>query len=163
MQPISALMINEKIYQVMIEQSSKLGAFAHGYTYAGHPVASAVALEVLKIYEEMNLVKHVADISPYFLKKLNDFKDHPLVGDVKGIGLICGIELMRDGDARTPFEKHLSVPEKFQENALAHGLIPRVVGDRLVFAPPLIITEEEIDEMAARFTKALDDTWRSIN
>jgi len=162
MQPISALMINDKIYQVMIEQSDKLGSFAHGYTYAGHPVASAVALEVLKIYEEMNLVEHVGSISPYFLNKLNAFKNHPLIGDVSGIGLICGIELMRDGDKRVAFEKDLSVPEKFQENALAHGLIPRVVGDRLVFAPPLIITEEEIDEMALRFTKALDDTWSSI-
>ena len=110
----------------------------------------------------MNLVEHVASISPYFLNKLNAFKYHPLIGDVSGIGLICGIELMRDGDKRVAFEKDLSVPEKFQENALAHGLIPRVVGDRLVFAPPLIITEEEIDEMALRFTKALDDTWSSI-
>ena len=162
MQPISALLINEKIFDVMVKQSSKLGAFAHGYTYAGHPVTSAVALEVLKIYEEMDLVNHIASISPYFLEKLEEVREHPLVGEVRGIGLICGIELMRDGKKRIPFEKKLNVAGRFHENALKNGLIPRVVGDRLVFAPPLIITREEIDMMGFRFTRALDDTWRQI-
>ena len=162
MQPISALLINEKIFDVMVKQSSKLGGFAHGYTYAGHPVTSAVALEVLKIYEEMDLVNHIASISPYFLEKLEEVREHPLVGDVRGIGLICGIELMRDGKKRIPFEKKLNVAGRFHENALKNGLIPRVVGDRLVFAPPLIITREEIDMMGFRFTRALDDTWRQI-
>ena len=162
MQPISALLINEKIFNVMVEQSSKLGAFAHGYTYAGHPVTSAVALEVLKIYEEMNLVQHISSISPGFLGKIEEMKDHPLVGDISGVGLICGVELMRDGNKRIPFEKKLNVAGRFHENALERGLIPRVVGDRLVFAPPLVITPEEIDEMGLRFNLALDDTWKEI-
>jgi 4-aminobutyrate--pyruvate transaminase len=162
MQPISALMINETIYQAMLVQSGKLGPFAHGYTYAGHPVASAVALEVLKIYEEIDVVSRVKSISPTFMSALEQHADHPLIGDVRGVGLMCGIELMRDGAARVPFQAELKVSEKFQENALKHGLIPRAVGDRLVFAPPLIITEAEIAEMSDRFGRALDDTWAEI-
>jgi 4-aminobutyrate---pyruvate transaminase len=162
MQPISALMINEKIYQAMLVQSGKLGPFAHGYTYAGHPVASAVALEVLKIYEEIDVVARVKGISPTFMSALEQHADHPLIGDISGVGLMCGIELMRDGAARIPFEPELKLAERFQENALKHGLIPRLVGDRLVFAPPLIITEAEIAEMSDRFGRALDDTWAEI-
>ena len=162
MQPISALMINEKIYQAMLTQSAKLGPFAHGYTYAGHPVASAVALEVLKIYDEMDVVGRVKALSPTFMGALESHGDHPLIGDIRGVGLICGIELMRDGAARIPFEPELKLAERFQENSLKHGLIPRAVGDRLVFAPPLIITEAEIAEMSDRFGRALDDTWAEI-
>ena len=162
MQPISALMINEKIFQAMLQQSGKLGPFAHGYTYAGHPVASAVALEVLKIYEEMDVVGRVKSISPTFMGALESHGDHPLIGDIRGVGLICGIELMRDGAARVPFDAELNVAGRFHENALKHGLIPRAVGDRLVFAPPLIITESEIAEMSDRFGRALDDTWAEI-
>jgi 4-aminobutyrate---pyruvate transaminase len=162
MQPISALMINEKIYEAMLVQSGKLGPFAHGYTYAGHPVASAVALEVLKIYEEMDVVGRVKGISPTFMAALEQHGDHPLIGDIRGVGLMCGIELMRDGAARIPFEPELKLAERFQENALKHGLIPRAVGDRLVFAPPLIVTEAEIAEMSDRFGRALDDTWAEI-
>jgi 4-aminobutyrate--pyruvate transaminase len=162
MQPISALMINEKVYQAMLQQSVKLGSFAHGYTYAGHPVASAVALEVIKIYEEMDVVGRVKSISPTFMGALEQHDDHPLIGDIRGAGLICGVELMRDGVARVPFEADLKVAERFQDNALKHGLIPRTVGDRLVFAPPLIITEGEIAEMSDRFGRALDDTWAEI-
>ena len=162
MQPISALFINERIYSVMVQQSAKLGAFAHGYTYAGHPVTSAVALEVLNIYDEMKLVNLIESISPYFLNKINEVEGHPLVGNIRGVGLICGIELMKDGAARIPFEKELNVASRFHENALKHGLIPRVVGDRLVFAPPLIITKDDIDEMGNRFICALDETWKEI-
>jgi 4-aminobutyrate---pyruvate transaminase len=162
MQPISALMINEKIYQAMLVQSGKLGPFAHGYTYAGHPVASAVALEVLKIYEEIDVVARVKGIASTFMSALEQHADHPLIGDIRGVGLMCGIELMRDGVARIPFEPELKLAERFQENALNHGLIPRAVGDRLVFAPPLIITEAEIAEMSDRFGRALDDTWAEI-
>lgn len=162
MQPISALMINEKIYQAMLQQSVKLGPFAHGYTYAGHPVASAVALEVLNIYEEMDVVGRVKSISPTFMSALEQHGDHPLIGNIRGVGLICGIELMRDGAARVPFEPELNVAARFHENSLKHGLIPRAVGDRLVFAPPLIITESEIAEMSDRFGRALDDTWAEI-
>ena len=162
MQPISALMINEKIYQAMLQQSEKLGPFAHGFTYAGHPVASAVALEVIQIYEEMDVVRRVKSISPIFMSALEQHEDHPLIGNIQGVGLICGIELMRDGDARVPFAPELNVPGRFQENALNNGLIPRVVGDRLVFAPPLVITENEIAEMSDRFGRALDETWAEI-
>ena len=158
MQPISALMINDKIYQAMLDQSHKLGPFAHGYTYAGHPVACAVALETLKIYEEMDIVTRVRGISPGFIDTLSAFADHPLVGDVRGVGLLLGMELMGDKASRGPFAPDLKVGARVGANAEKHGLILRVVGDRLVFAPPLIIEADEIAEIAKRLSAALDDT-----
>ena len=101
MQPISAVLINERIFQSMLVQSDRLGRFVHGYTYAGHPVAAAVALETLKIYEEMDLIGHVKSVEPVFLEAFGALTDHPLVGQFTGIGLIGGIELSRTRLART--------------------------------------------------------------
>ena len=110
----------------------------------------------------MDIVSHVKSISPTFMNALEQHVDHPLIGNIRGVGLICGIELMRDGEARIPFQSELNVSGRFHENALNNGLIPRVVGDRLVFAPPLVITENEIAEMSDRFGRALDETWSEI-
>ncbi len=96
MQPISAVLVNERVHEAMLAQSDSLGNFAHGFTYAGHPVAAAVALEVLKIYDEMDIVGRAKRLGPQLQAALGAFRDHPLVGDVRGVGLIAGIELMRD-------------------------------------------------------------------
>jgi len=101
-QPVSALLVNEKIYQAMLVASDTLGNFAHGYTYSGHPVATAVALEALKIYEETDIVGHVRDVSPDLLAGIRKLADHPLVGHVNGVGLIAGLELVADKAARPP-------------------------------------------------------------
>ena len=93
MQPISALLINERVFEAMLDESRKLGNFAHGFTYAGHPVTTAVAMETLRIYDEMDMVGHVQRVGPYMQKVLGRFADHPLVGDVRGVGLIAGIEM----------------------------------------------------------------------
>jgi 4-aminobutyrate--pyruvate transaminase len=85
-QPISAVLINEKIHQAMLAESDKLGAFAHGYTYSGHPVATAVALEVLKIYEEMDVNGRARRLGRRMIDGLQKFSGHPLVGDVAGVG-----------------------------------------------------------------------------
>ena len=109
MQPISAVLINERIHEAMLAQSDKFGNFAHGYTYAGHPVAAAVALEVQKIYAEMDIVARAKRLGPVLQSALGRFKSHPLVGDVRGVGLILGMELMRDGEKRIPFDRALNV------------------------------------------------------
>ena len=161
-QPISALMVNDKIHQAMLAQSDKLGAFAHGYTHAGHPVTTAVALEVIKIYEEMDIVERAQRIGGRMNAGLQAFADHPLVGDVRGVGILAGMELMRDKATRTPFEggRAGAMMDKYgREN----GLILRIIGDRVAFAPPLIITEAEVDDMLEKLGRTLDQAHRELS
>ena len=161
-QPISGLLINEKVYQALLSQSDKLGSFAHGSTYTGHPVCAAVAREVIAIYEEMDIIGHVGRVGPHMMAGLKSLLDHPLVGDVSGVGLITGVELVRDKARRLRFDAGAGVGKRIDAHAKEQGLILRVVGDRLVFAPPLIITEDEVDEMIARLKPALDATWAEV-
>jgi len=158
MQPISALLVNDKIYQAMLAESRKLGSFAHGSTYAAHPVAAAVAMEVLRIYDEMDMLGHVARVGSYLQQAFGRLAAHPLVGDVRGVGLLTGIELMADKVGRKPFDGARKVGQIADRHAKQHGLILRFIGDRIAVAPGLIVTEAEIDEMAAKLTRALDDT-----
>ena len=157
--PISALMISEPIYQALVKQSEKLGLFGHGSTYAGHPVAAAVALETLKIYEEDEIIKHVRAISPKFQDGLAQFAEHPLVGEVRGLGLVGAIELVRDKSTKAPFDPKQGVGPHFQACAENEGLILRAIGDSLAVCPPLITSEEEIGEIMGCLERALDATW----
>lgn len=156
-QPISALMISDKVYDALESLSATNGTFGHGFTYGAHPVACAVALETLKIYEERDIVGQVRKVGPVMQAGLENFRDHPLVGDVRGIGLFAGVELMKDAKTRTPWAPEQKVGTMVQDHALRHGLIVRAIGDRIAFTPPLIITEEQIGEMCRRFKLALDD------
>ena len=162
MQPISAVLINNRIHEAMLAQSDKFGNFAHGFTYAGHPVASAVALEVQKIYSEMDIVGRAKRLGSVLQATLGDLKSHPLVGNVQGVGLILGMELMQDGEKRVPFDSTLKVGARVDAAATRHGLILRVVGDRLVFAPSLVIEEHEIEEIGRRLHRALDDVAKDL-
>ncbi len=156
--PISALMISDGIYQSIADQSAELGIFGHGSTYAGHPVPAAVALETLKIYEERNIVGYVRERSPRMQDGLRRFADHPLVGEVRGIGLIAAIELTKIKADKTPFDPKSGVGAYLQDRAYDNGLIIRALGDSLAFCPPLIINDEEIDEMLEIFEKSLEET-----
>ena len=161
--PISALMFTDEIYTDMIANADEVGVFGHGYTYAGHPVGCAVALEALSIYEEIELIGHVRRVSPRFLARCEALREHPLVGDVRGIGLFCGLELMKDGKKRVPFDPALKIGELVQDRAHDRGLYLRAIGDRISFMPPLIISESEIDEAVDRFKLGLDDAWELAN
>ena len=157
MQPISAVLVSNRIHEAMLSQSDKRGNFAHGYTYAGHPVAAAVALEVQKIYAEIDIVGRAKRLGPLLQSVLGRLKEHPLVADVQGAGLILGMELMRDRERRIAFAPALNVGARVDDASKRHGLILRVVGDRLVFAPPLVIEAHEIEEIGDRLERALDD------
>ncbi|HVY16726.1 MAG TPA: aminotransferase [Rhodopila sp.] len=157
MQPISAVLMNERIFQSILVQSDRLGSFVHGFTYAGHPVASAVALETLRIYEEMDLVRRVQALEPVFLGALAELKSHPLVGDVSGRGLMAGVELVRDKATRSSFAPDVKPGERVDAQARRHGLILRATANRVAIAPPLVITESEIHVLVARLRAALDD------
>lgn len=161
MQPISAVLMNERIFQSMLVQSDRIGAFVHGYTYAGHPVTCAVALETLRIYEEMDLVGHVGALEPTFLKAFGGLGDHPMVGDFSGVGLIGGIELVVDKATRQPISS--AIAARVDHHAREHGLILRMVGNRIALSPPLIISSDEIVEMAARIRRALDSTLAELS
>ncbi len=162
MLPISALLVNERVFRAMLDESRKLGNFAHGFTYAGHPVTTAVAMETLRIYEEMDMIGHVQRVGPHMQQALARVGEHPLVGDVRGVGLLTGMELVADKTTRAPFDPARKVGSAVDRNARANGLITRFIGDRIAFSPPLIITEAEVDDMAARLGRALDGAWTEI-
>jgi 4-aminobutyrate--pyruvate transaminase len=155
--PISAVMISEPIYRALVQQSEKIGTFGHGYTYSGHPVPAAVALETLKIYEERDIVGHVRRVAPALQDGLRRFRDHPLVGEVRGIGLIAGVELVADKDTKAPFDPKLGMGPLVVRFAQEHGVILRALGDSIGFSPPLIIDESEIAALVEGFGRALND------
>ncbi len=153
--PISAVMISEKVYAAVSANSGKIGTFGHGFTYSGHPVTSAVALETLKVYEDENIVAHVQSLAPQFMEKLRAYASRRFVGEVRGIGFIGAMELAADPATKTAFDPAQKAGAKLAELALAQGLIVRAMGDAVAFCPPLIITAEQIDDMFARFDRAM--------
>jgi 4-aminobutyrate---pyruvate transaminase len=160
--PIGAVMISEPIYAALVKQSEKIGVFSHGFTYTGHPTTSAVALETLKIYEQDDIQSHVRSVAPRLQAGLRRFADHPLVGEVRGIGLIGAIELVADKSTKAPFDPVVGVGPFLVKRGHHHGLILRPLGDTIAFCPPLIITEAEIDLLLERFSLALDDTFEMV-
>lgn len=161
-QPISAVMVNEKIYQALVKQSEKIGVFGHGFTYGAHPVAAAVALETLRIYQERDILGHVRAVAPRLQDGLRRFADHPLVGEVRGVGLIGAVELVQDKATKAAFDPKSAVGAQLAKRATAHGLIVRAMGDAIGICPPLIITEAEIDILLDRLGKALEETWQWV-
>ena len=157
--PISGVMLNEKVYSVVRENSDKIGVFGHGFTYSGHPVAAAVALETLKIYEERDIVNQVRKVAPALQDGLRKLSDHPFVGEVRGIGLIAAIEMVKNKETRENFDPALGIGAYLAGRAQEHGVLLRPIGgDIVAFSPPLVITAAEIGELVERFTKALEDT-----
>ena len=157
--PISAVMVSDKIAEAVSENSGKIGTFGHGYTYTGHPVAAAVALETLKIYEERNIVDHVRSVAHRLQDGLRQYADHPIVGEVRGMGLIAAVHLSPNRAAREQFDPALAVAPHVFARAQDHGVITRAMGtDAIAFSPPLIISGEQLDQVVAKFGKALDET-----
>jgi len=161
--PISANLVSGKVYEVLLAQSDKLGIFGHGYTYSSHPVPAAVALETLKIYDELDIVAQVRRVGPRMQAGIRSYADHPLIGEARGIGLIGAVEIVRDKTTKQSFEPKAGVAAYLVRRAQHHGAILRnMPGDIVAFSPPLVISEAEIDEMMGCFGKALDDTWAMV-
>ncbi len=160
--PIAAVLVSKAIYDTLLSTSERYGMFGHGFTYAGHPLSAAVALETLKIYEERDILGHVRAIAPHFQKGLRAFAGSPLVGEVRGVGLVGAVQLVKDKAARAFFDPKQRVGLYLIERAQAYGLITRSMADAVAFAPPLIISEAEIDEMLDAFGRALQDTERWV-
>jgi 4-aminobutyrate---pyruvate transaminase len=163
-QPIAALVLSGDIYDGMERGSDQVGSFAHGATYSGHPVASAVALRCVQLMEERNVLDHVRSVMPVFERRLRAFADHPLVGDIRVCGLMGAVELVADKATRRMFDPVGSVATALFGAAQSRGLIvrPSPSGDTIAFCPPLVITEEEIDELFDRFELALADVEADV-
>ena len=156
--PISASVIRGDMYEAMIEPSNKIGVFGHGYTYSGHPVACAVSLKTLEIYQRDNIFAHAAKTGAYMQKRLAEFKNHALVGEVRGKGMIAAIELVANKQTGLAFANGL-VGNFAMQACQNNGLICRAVaGSSLAFCPPLIVTETQIDEMIEKIAISLTQT-----
>ncbi len=137
--------------------------FNHGYTYSGHPVAAAVALENLRILEEEGIIDHVRDVAgPYLKEKWEALADHPLVGEARIVGMMGSIALVPNKDSRAPFAEAGNAGFICRERCFANNLVMRHVGDRMIISPPLVITTAEIDVLIARARSALDEAYAEL-
>lgn len=157
--PIGAVLIDEDMWQTMVDHSAATGVFAHGYTFSGHPTAAAVAFRHLTLLEERGILEHVRQLSPSFLSALAEFNDHPLVWETRGVGLLGGIELAPRKDRSATFREPGLVGRTYALFAEEEGVIPRAVGDTIAICPPLIITAAEMAEMFDRLRRTLNRTF----
>jgi len=154
--PLGGVMVGDRVAKVLIEQG---GEFEHGYTYSGHPVACAVALANIKLIREKKLVEHVRDdVGPYLAKAYEALRDHPLVGDAETRGLMGALLLVKDKAKLTPFDASVGIGMLCRGHCFGNGLIMRAVGNRMIIAPPLVMTRDQIDDMVGLIRRCLDLT-----
>jgi len=154
--PLGGVMVGDRVAKVLIEQG---GEFTHGYTYSGHPVACAVAVANVRLIRELGLVERVRDdVGPYLASQYAALRDHPLVGDAETCGLMGAILLVKDKATGAAFPQELEMGMVCRGHCFREGLIMRAVGDRMIIAPPLVITRTQIDEMMALIRRCLDLT-----
>ena len=158
--PLSGIMVGKSVSDVLIDEG---GEFYHGYTYSGHPVACAVAIENLKIIREENLIENSKNTSVYLNKKMKEIADHPLVGEVRMKSYIGCVELVKDKEKGIMFEDTGTVGTICRDYCIENGLIMRAVRDGMIFCPPLIFSKNHIDELVEKLKKSLDQTHNHIN
>ncbi|MEM9269076.1 MAG: aminotransferase class III-fold pyridoxal phosphate-dependent enzyme [Pseudomonadota bacterium] len=155
--PLSAVAMDARMAEVIEGNSGKLGTLGHGFTYGGHPVGCAVGVKALEIYQREDMPARVRALTPRFREHLDRLAEHPLVGEARSCGLMGGLELAPAG------MKGFATPGKVGPVAAAemlkHGVILRAIGDTLAFCPPMIITEDELDQLFAPVEMALDATY----
>ncbi|MEO1191529.1 MAG: aminotransferase [Pseudomonadota bacterium] len=156
--PLSACLVGEKVWNVLLEKSGDLGVFGHGYTYSAHPVSCAAAMVNLDILERENLVGNAASTGAYMQEKLRaTFADLPHVGEVRGVGLIAAVEFIQNKEKKLGFDPALKVAGRVAAKSLEMGLITRALpnGDSVALSPPLVITPEEVDLCIERLAQAV--------
>jgi L-2,4-diaminobutyrate transaminase len=163
--PLSGVIVGERVWKALEEGGDKLGLFGHGWTYSAHPVCVAAANANLDIVDREDLTANARDTGAYFLKRLHEtFDDHPMVGEVRGVGLLAALEFVSDKAAKAPFDPVGKVGPQVAAAALQEGLIARAMphGDILGFAPPLVITRDEVDQVVAMTKRAVDRVHTSL-
>ena len=158
--PLSGVGIGKKISDVIINQG---GEFYHGYTYSGHPVACAVAIENIRIIKEEGMIDNIKkNIAPYLQERMREFKNHPLVGEVRGEGLLVGVELVKNKEKKELFDPVGKVGNICKDHCINNNLIMRAVRDGMMCSPPLTISKDDIDICVERFQASLDATLDDI-
>jgi len=158
--PLGGVLVGDRVAQVL---TTRGGEFTHGFTYSGHPACCAVAVENIKLLRRHGIVDKVRnETGPYFAERWAELADHPLVGEVRTLGLLGAIELVKDKDSKTLFENRGEVGFICRDACFSNGLVMRSVGDTMIAAPPLVIEKSQIDEMAALARKCLDDTASKV-
>ncbi|MCM2475571.1 aspartate aminotransferase family protein [Rhizobium sp. CG5] len=164
--PLSASIVSQKVYEVMEEATPRVGSFSHGYTYSGHPIGAAAANAVLDIVEREDLAGQSAIKGAYLMKRLKaEFEQNPIVGEVRGVGMMAALEFVSDRGSKAAFDPGLKVGARVSQAARNRNLIARAMphGDILGFAPPLVMTEAEIDEMIDITKAAVDEVLRELD
>jgi len=158
--PLGAVAVGDRIAEPLIENA---GEFFHGFTYSGHPTCAAVAVENLRILERERIVEQVhTHTAEYFQRAWASLADHPLVGEARSVGLMGALELVPDKPSRARFENLGSVGELCRDLCLENGLVMRAVRDSMIVSPPLVVTDEQIDELIDKARKSLDMTWKAL-
>ena len=158
--PLGGVLVGDRVARALIEQG---GEFNHGYTYSGHPVACAVAVANIRLIQRERLVEKVRDdLGPYLAKHFDALGAHALIGEAQSIGMMGALQIVRDKASGALFDEKLEVGMVCRGHCFANGLIMRAVGDRMIIAPPLVMTHAQIDEMAALIRKCLDLTLADV-
>jgi L-2,4-diaminobutyrate transaminase len=156
--PMSVCYISPKVWDVIESHAATAGLFGHGYTYSAHPVGAAAALATLKLIDELKIVDHVAQVGPYLHERMHaQLGQNAHVGDIRGRGLMIGIELVKDRGTKESFPMAERTGRKVLKAAAERGLVTRALGDTMVFAPPLVIEKSEVDELVDKFSAAVND------
>ena len=158
--PLGGVLVGSRVAKVLIEQGEE---FAHGFTYSGHPVACAVAVENIAILEREHVVEHVRDdVAPYLKERFEALYDHPLVGQAETCGLMAGLVLVKNKRPLERFAEDLKVGMVCRGHMFETGVVMRAVGERMIIAPPLVITRAQIDEMIGLIRRSLDLTLQDL-
>ena len=159
--PIGGVMVSDRVADVLIDQG---GEFNHGYTYSGHPVCAAVAVANIKLMQRENIVETVREsTAPYLQKRLRELGDHPLVGEIRGVGMLGAIELVEDKANYVKFDKDRHVGTICRTHCFDNNLVMRAVGDTMIISPPLIMQKADIDTFIERAWKSLDLTHKGLS
>ncbi|WP_336096387.1 aspartate aminotransferase family protein [Roseovarius sp. CH_XMU1461] len=155
--PLSAFMMNERVFEPIADETNKIGVLGHGFTGGGHPVGAAIALETLAIIEERDLVARAQELGAHMQSRLRGLSDHPLVGEVRGVGMIAAVELVLDKAAKTGGETPGALGVQANRQLEAKGVISRNMMDAMAFCPPLVSAQADLDFMVDTLAETLDE------
>jgi putrescine aminotransferase len=159
--PLGGVFVGERVAEAIVEKG---GEFYHGFTYSAHPASCAVALENLRLLRDEGHIERVKnDTGPYLQKRWRELADHPLVGEVRGLGFLGALELVKNKSTREPFDPVGTVGTIARDISVEQGLVMRAVRDGLIIAPPLVMTRAQIDELVDTARRTLDLTAKAIS
>ena len=161
--PMGALIINEKFAEQFTTICEEAEEFPHGFTAGGHPVGCAIALKAIDVILNEGLLDNVKNISPYFLKRLEDFNEYENIGETRGVGLMGALEMVKEKHTKTPFDPSLSMGDKIANKSIDNGLICRPLGPAIVLCPQFIISKEEVDTMFDMLHDTVKNIFNTIN